>query len=157
MKHTLKNRNNPHLIAVFALALCVFLPSTNTLAGGVYKWVDENGTVHYSDIKPNNVDAQSMRVQGGKSGQQRSSAQSKAEDLDQSKQQELEKQAAKLQEETRKRETEAQCETVRANLQKIEENSRIKVNENGELRYLSPEEVQEKKSSFQEILEKRCS
>lgn len=50
-------------LTLFPLALC--LVSTSALAATVYKWVDSNGVVHYSDQpRPN---AQTVEVQGAQS------------------------------------------------------------------------------------------
>ncbi len=125
---------------------------------GVYKWVDENGTVHYSDSHPNNVKAESMKLHGvgGKKGGG-GSPQEKANALDAAKQKQLEQQARQLQEETAKRELEAKCQVIRDNLQKIETTSRIGIIENGEKRYLTSDEINSQKEKYKSMLEQECS
>ncbi len=142
------------LTAMIAIGLGL---STQVSADQVYKWVDENGTIHYSDIKPNNVESENVRVKTGKSTGSRPSAQSQAQDLDNQQQQELQDRAQRLQAETAARENDAQCQLVRDNLQKLQENSRVKVNDGGEFRYLTPEEIAAKKAEYQEMLNNFCS
>ena len=139
------------------ITLTLFSISGSLYAGKVYKWTDENGVIHYSDIKPTNTSAKSLKIKTGKSNNSRSSAQEQTKKLDETKTQQLATQAQKLQEETNKRENDARCQAVRDNLLKFKENSRIRINENGELRYLSPEEISAKTSEFEKILKDDCS
>ncbi|MDH3695024.1 MAG: DUF4124 domain-containing protein [Gammaproteobacteria bacterium] len=48
-------------IGILLAIICV-LGNTLVLAQGVYKWVDENGTIHYSD-KPIEENAESLSIQ----------------------------------------------------------------------------------------------
>ncbi|HCW89719.1 MAG TPA: DUF4124 domain-containing protein, partial [Marinobacter sp.] len=50
----------------------------------------------------------------------------------------------------------AACETARSNLKIIERNSRIRVEENGEQRFLSPEEISQKKQEFRTMVDENC-
>ena len=42
-------------------------------------------------------------------------------------------------------------------LRKFAENSRIKINDNGKLRFLTPEEINNKKKQYQQTLKDKCS
>jgi len=142
------------LILGIALGLCVL----SAQAEQVYKWVDENGTIHYSDMKPNNVNAENVRVKTGKSSGSRSSPQSQAQEMSAQQEQALQKKADELQTQAKARENDAQCQLVRDNLKKLQENSRVKVSgEDGEFRYLTPEEINAKKAEYREMLQNFCN
>lgn len=49
-------------VSLFALALLVPLASPTASAQGVYKWVDENGKVHYGDRPPAKSTSKSVEV-----------------------------------------------------------------------------------------------
>ncbi len=135
-------------------ALCA-LPLSAT--SGVYKWVDEEGTVHYSDTRPNNVKAQSLKIQGIGASRGSNSPQQKAQAIDEAEQQRLNEQAKRLQEETAKREADAKCQVIRDNLKKIESTSRISIIEEGEQRYLDTAEIEAQKTKYQSMLAEHCS
>lgn len=59
-------------------------------------------------------------------------------------------------EEARRKQREANCETARSNLSILQRNSRIRVEEEGEQRYLSEEEIAEQRVKFEEIAEENC-
>ncbi len=149
-----QNKVNPAiftLLSMMTFMTCAF--SMNTIAGDVYKWTDEEGIIHYSDIKPNHSASQKMKVSGGKSTKSRLSAQSQVGALDEAKRKQLETQAQKLQDETYARQVEARCQVVRDSLKKFQENSRIKIKEEGAARYLTPEEIA---NGFQVMMGKGC-
>lgn len=139
-------------LAIAALALI----SAGGHAGQVYKWTDEAGQVHYSDKKPNNVDSKSLKVKGGKQTQDRTDPKEKSQALDESKQEQLEKKAEELQAKNKQQEKDSRCEAIRNNLKTIEENSRVRIEENGQLRYLTEEEITNKKAQFQKQLSEFC-
>ena len=126
-------------------------------AENVYKWVDEEGRIHYSDIKPNKNNVEEFKVRGNKNTSKGASVFEKTADLDARKLEELENKAEALQANTERRQQDARCQAIRDNLKKMNENSRIKIMENGETRFLSPEEIEERKNSYQEMLESSCS
>lgn len=149
-------RLQPSLLT--SLTLAIFLSTSTAYAEKVYKWVDEAGNIHYSDIKPNAENVEKVKVRGSKGGSSGgSTVQDKAQAIDEQQSANLEKKAAELQEETKKRETEAQCQAIQDNLNKMRDSSRVKVSENGELRYLSPEEIAERRKSYEDMFAAHCS
>lgn len=60
-------------------------------------------------------------------------------------------------EEARQKQRAANCKTARNNLSLIRSGSRIKIEENGEERFLTPEEIAEKRTQFEEIAELNCN
>ena len=123
----------------------------------VYKWTDKNGTIHYSDIKPNETSSEKLNIKTNNPSLERASPQSSAQALDQQKSKELEAQAERLKSETQKKEQNSQCQNTRDNLKTLKENSRIKINENGEIRYLTPSEIEQKKQSYIKLINEQCS
>jgi len=142
---------------LLAIALTFFSLTSALYAAEVYKWTDKDGVIHYSDIKPANVTSKNIKIKAGKPSGARTSAQEQAQTLDETKSQQLAVQAQKLQDETDKRENDARCQTLRDNLVKFKENSRIKINDNGTLRYLTPEEISAKTIQFEKMLKNECS
>jgi len=142
---------------LLAIALAFFSLTGALCAGEVYKWTGKDGTIHYSDKKPANVSSKNIKVNTRKSSGARTSAQEQAQTLNETKSQQLAIQAQKLQDETYTRENDARCQTLRDNLVKFKENSRIKINDNGTLRFLTPEEISAKTKQYQQILKDSCS
>lgn len=68
------------------LFIFVFFLLSTTVNAKIYKWVDENGSVHFSD-KPYSQDAKEVNVQGTGISIQRSEAELKAEKARKEKQQ----------------------------------------------------------------------
>jgi hypothetical protein len=97
-----------------------------------------------------------MKIKAGKSTETRSSPQEQAKTLNEKKSEQLANQAKKLQDDTYKRENNARCQTLRNNLVKFKENSRIKINDNGTLRFLTPEEIIVKTTQYQQTLKDEC-
>lgn len=136
-----------------AILLCLTFPSH----AEIYKWTDENGNTHYSDIKPNHANSETLKIKTSKSRPETKSPQQANQELTERNQAELEAKAQQLKDDTQKRELDAQCEAIRNNIKTMEENSRIKITENNETRFLSQEEVEAKKAKFQQDLQEFCT
>lgn len=149
-------RNTVHLLKLLTLASTISALSISAEAE-VYKWTDKNGNTHYSDIKPNEIKSQKLNIKTSGPSQQANSPSASVDELEKNKAKSLEQKAEKLQNESRKSETEAQCQNIRDNLKTIAENSRIKINENGETRFLSPEEIESKKATLNKQYTELCS
>lgn len=136
----------------------------------VYKWVDADGSIHYSDIKPNDKNATRIKTQTGQSSNtsdaetepnesdaSSSNPQARAQALDEQMktQQDVADRQAEM--DKAKVEQDEKCATIRENLKKMEENSRIRIDDNGQVRYLSAEEIIEKKKNFQKMLDESCN
>ena len=142
--------------------LFVALPCGSALAGNVYKWTDENGVVHYTDQKPREQAAEQMNIrttQGGSGASSNTGSEYLNGAMDDLKRQQeiqdLGKRQAdeEAQEKQRKKEL---CESARKNLEVIQNNARIKIDDNGSQRYLTPEEILEKRDSFEKIAKENC-
>ncbi|MEQ9544408.1 MAG: DUF4124 domain-containing protein [Marinobacter sp.] len=142
------------------LTLAIILAAAPIAASGasVYKWTDENGVTHFGDRQPTGQQAEQVNVRSGTSsgGQQRQSPQEQIQELDARQADEAEKRKESAVEEARRKQREANCTTARSNLRILDRNSRIRVEEDGEQRYLSPEEIDEQRQKFQEIADENC-
>jgi len=145
------------LIVMLVCLVLMTMLSPTSHAADVYKWTDEAGKVHYSDTRPGNVKADKIRVSGSKSSSSKArSPQSKASDLEARKQEELEAKAEALQSKKQKEQWEERCVNIRENLQTLNESSRVQINEKGSLRYMTPEEIEEKRKQYQQLLQQHC-
>ena len=139
-----------------ALILALLVLSTNTVAGKVYKWVDEQGNVHYSDREPNAVDAEQLRVQSGQQTAERKSAIEQDKALENQKFQASQALADRQEAQARTEALEKKCAAIQANLKILQENARARTDENGEIRYLTPDEINAKKTKFKNQLSEHC-
>lgn len=150
--HAYKLILKSHFIALSA-SLLLSLPCN----AEIYKWTDDNGNTYYSDIKPNEAPSKKLNIKSNNQSKERASPQSTAEALDERKSKELEARAKTLKLETEQRELNSLCNKSKNDLKTLQENSRIKTNENGEIRYLNPEEIEQKKQSYMKLISENCS
>ncbi|MGC8121923.1 DUF4124 domain-containing protein [Marinobacter sp. VGCF2001] len=128
-------------------------------SASVYKWTDENGVTHFGDRQPTGQSAEQVNVRSGTSqgsGGQRRSAQEQLGDLQEQQAAEQQQREESAVEEARRKQREANCATARSNLRVINSNARIRVEENGEQRYLTPEEIEQQRQKFEEIEDENC-
>ena len=143
------------------LLLTVLMAAAPGLAtsASVYKWTDENGVTHFGDRQPTGRNAEQVNVRSGTiqgAGVQRRSAQEQLDELQEQQAAEQQQREESAVEEARRKQREANCGTARSNLEVINNNARIRVEENGESRYLSPEEIAQQRQKFQEIADENC-
>jgi len=143
---------------ILTLAIILAAAPFAASAASVYKWTDEQGVTHFGDRQPTGQQAERVNVRSGTSsgGQQGQSPQEQLEDLEARQADEAEKREESAVEEARRKQREANCATARSNLKILDRNSRIRVEEDGEQRYLSPEEIDEQRQKFQEIADENC-
>lgn len=143
-------------IFIFASAYAILAAST-VLADDIYRYTDENGTVHYVD-RPTGAPSEervtvaaarptqaSQADQGGPDWRERrANRQSAKEDA----------QAAKAEEKERER----LCEEYRQRLGTYDNGRRLfRMDEQGERVYLKPEEIEEARQVVQQRIEENCS
>ncbi|AMQ89974.1 DUF4124 domain-containing protein [Marinobacter sp. LQ44] len=144
------------------LMLTLLMAMTPGIAAGasVYKWTDENGVTHFGDRQPTGANSEQVNVRSGttsrsQSGQRQSAQEQLGELQEQQRSQEQRRQETAV-EEARRKQREANCATARSNLDVLNSNARIRVEENGEMRYLAPDEIEEQRRRFREIMEENC-
>jgi molecular chaperone DnaK (HSP70) len=145
-------------ILMLALLMC----ATPGLATGasVYKWTDENGVTHFGDRQPTGGKAEQIKVRpstGPGSNSKRQSLQERVNAMEEQEQQDQQRRNETAVQEAQRKQREANCATARSNLQIIQSNARIRTEgEDGEIRYLTPEEIEERRQQFEQIAEENC-
>ena len=134
----------------------MLLASMSLNAGSIHKWVDDEGNVHYGDSPPAKVKTEGVRVQSAPSNPgkalPRLSTKSTAENKDTSStgsptgDAEVPEDQAKI-----------ACDNAREDLRIINSSSRIKLrNTDGSTRYMTTEEIEERKTQAEADVERFC-
>ncbi len=147
------------LIGLAAVAMTV---ASGAFAGGIYKWTDEDGNVHYEDrpsgaateermalsyrrTNPGSVQKQRQGVADSVAARQE--ARAKADEAAKS----AEEEAAEAADNQKK------CETYRARLQTFVQSRRLyRQDENGERVYLDEAETQKARENVEELIAEHC-
>lgn len=141
------------------LAVVVAIAPGAAIGESVYRWTDENGVTHFGDRQPTGKRAESVNIRTGGSSN-RSAAQTpqdQVEELEGRQQDEAERRRLEAVEAARQKQQSANCEAAQTNLRILNANSRIRVEEDGEQRYLTPDEIIEKRKSFEQIAADNCT
>jgi len=137
------------------LCLCL-LPFAATAE--IYKWVDEDGTVHYGQKPP--ADRQADTVKPPPSVDTESAQKELQEKQERLRQ--LEEQRAEREKTQRESEKEAaarkeRCQAAKRALEQMRTQNRLQVvNEQGERTYLTPEQMREREKKAQELVKENC-
>lgn len=143
---------------ILALAICIMAVPGFAMAQSVYKWTDENGVTHFGDRKPTGKQSESVSIRTGKqSVVDTASPQEKVQQITDRDTESAQSEKASAVEQAKQKQRAANCETARSNLAMIKSGGRIRVEENGEQRYLTPEEIAQKREQFEEIAELNCN
>ena len=143
------------------LMFSILMAATPGLAAdsSVYKWTDDNGVTHFGDRQPTGKKAEQLNVRSGTSrnaNSNRATPQERLSQLEEQQQATAERKKESAVEEAKRKQREANCKTAKANLKVISSNARIRVEENGEQRYLSPEEIDVQREKFEAFAEENC-
>jgi len=126
----------------------LMLNSTNLTAEEVYKWVDAEGVTHYQAHPPKNREAQSIQTKTGHSAPIKyntNTGKAVAQKVTDSTPTTASKKDPEL------------CSKAQANLRTLQQHSRVRTtDENGELRYLAPEEIEQRKQNATRIVGEAC-
>jgi len=143
--------------ALFIVSAILISGSTSpfSYAGKVYKWTDENGVIHYGDKRPDGAKTETLRVESHSSSA-RTSPQDQLKALEEQKERTNMAENELKKADQAKKQTEERCEQAKSNLLTIENNARIRIEENGELRYMTPKEITAKKDEMSKIVEEAC-
>ncbi len=135
--------------AIFLMAILIatfVIPATDAMAGDdVYRWVDENGDVHYSDKSPEQIKAEIVEIQTAPDPANQPVANSAAVTSPQqpsAAQQQREERALKRKESASKQQAlEASCKQRREYVSQLEPSTRVMVRaEDGEVYRLDDNE-----------------
>jgi hypothetical protein len=139
---------------VLILAVFTSLSSTSLNAGAIHKWVDDKGSVHYSDTPPAKTSSMNVQVQSAPSDPGKalprlkisSDTSDQAADGAGQEQKVSAEQASKI------------CASAKADLDVISTSDRIKLQmADGSVRYLSDEEIAERQASSQTEVDRFCN
>jgi hypothetical protein len=137
-------------LLILILTIFTSLSSTSLNAGAIHKWVDDKGNIHYSDAPPAKVKSQNVRVQSAPSDPgkalPRLNTPDSSDAVAQSEQEVSEEQADNI------------CASAKSDLDIINTSNRIQLQTaDGSVRYLSDEEVAERKASSQAEVDRFCN
>ena len=127
-------------------------------AAAVYKWTDADGVTHFGDRQPAGTLAEQISVRSGRSGVEatNASAQQQVKELERQQQAASEESRTTDAETIRQAQRQTNCDAAQQNLAIISSNARIRVSDNGEQRFLTPDEVSQQKQKYEEIAEQNC-
>ncbi len=140
------------------LAVVIAIAPGSAISESVYKWTDEDGITHFGDRQPAGTRAETVNIRTGGSANRVAgqSPQDQVEELEGRQQDAAERQRLEVVEEARQKQRSANCEAAQSNLRILASTSRIRVEEDGEQRYLTPDEIIEKRKSFEQIAQENC-
>lgn len=137
------------------LICLILLISTSLSAGSIQKWVDEEGNVHYGDAPPATVKTESVHVQPAPSnpgkalprlGGSGNADQAAGETATAANDESVPADQAKI-----------ACDQAQEDLRVINRSSRIKLRAaDGSTRYLSTEEIEERKTQAEADIKAFC-
>jgi hypothetical protein len=132
------------------LALC-----GNVMAAQVYKWVDAQGVTHFGAQPPQGQQVETVNTvtAPAKSAATPQPPAQEEADADQSSIDRKVKQQVAAQEAERKR----YCESMRTNLAHLQNNPRVRVEDNGETRRLTEEERQSRINETRDKIAENCN
>ncbi|WP_313027253.1 DUF4124 domain-containing protein [Pseudomonas lopnurensis] len=131
--------------------------SSNVMAAQVYKWVDAQGVTHFGAQPPQGQQVETVNTPSAPARpaaapqtipQGETGAEADQRSIDRQVKQQVTEQEAE-----RKR----YCETLRTNLAQLQNNPRVRVEDNGEVRRITEEERQARITETQEKITENCN
>lgn len=140
------------------LVTCGLLISAQSSAE-VFKWVDEKGAIHYGDRKPDGVESKTLKLKSAPPAAAAASEtnQNIADTLAKEREKAAETEYQGKYDQEQKNLDKERCRIAKENLATIDNKARIKIEENGQQRYLTPEEIAEKRAEMQKIVDTECA
>ena len=148
-------------VIAFAATLTLAISSA-AVAGDIYKWVDEDGNVHYGD-KPDGAQPERMAIASKPTDPARVAAQTQARAESRTKAREAEAAAAAEGPSEEERQAQAQerrqaCEKSRADMQRMVTARRLyREDESGERVYLDETEMQSTRQRVEDQISEFCN
>jgi hypothetical protein len=149
------------LVLIFFYFLFI---SLNTTAAGIHKWVDEHGRVHYGDKPVNAATSEKLDIKNKPSkepatnGSRLEKQQKLLDAMEASRKERLDKQAEKQAIRDAKKKHKKQCAEMRNDLIDYGRGGIgwYVVDDNGERRFLTNDELEDRKRELRESLQKNC-
>ncbi len=145
--------------------LLILLCACGFSQGEIYKWVDENGKVHYSQTPPDKSaekmdiehDAESS-TESHQNNQAPSSIENQRRYSDYLEQERLERKEQREQKKKEKEEARTKCNNVRAQLSDMEQGGILyyELDKDGERKFVDEERVEARKSKLRNYLNRNC-
>jgi hypothetical protein len=139
------------------LAMAMATAPAAASATAVFKWIDADGVTHFGDRQPTGIQAEQISVRSGPSSfvNNNSSARQRVNELEQ---QQTAREASRAVDATATRQAQrkTRCDTAQQNLGIISNNARIRITEDGEQRFLTPNEVSQQKQAYEDIAGQNC-
>ena len=138
---------------MLVLILAVFISSNSTSlnAGAIHKWVDDKGNVHYGDAPPVKTSSKNVRVQSAPSDPGKALPRLKSPD-------DASEQTAGTEQKVSDEQASQICASAKADLAVISTSDRIQLQTaDGNLRYLSSDEIAERQASSQAEVDRFCN
>lgn len=138
---------------------------TTADARGMYRWVDEQGNVHFSDQRPSGRDAErvgSERRMGPEAADETPAQETTDDTEDEQRRQQQERYEQQMQENEKQREAADEhnrqlCERIEQELARLQQGGRFRApGQSGDPEYLSDEQIQERIANNQRLLEEKC-
>ena len=131
--------------------------SATAMAGQVYKWVDAQGVTHFGSQPPQDQSATSVNTSAAppKAAEQEAEPTPTFESIADPEQAEFDKKA-KAEVAAKEAERKKYCENVRSNLAQLENNPRLRVEDNGEMRRLGEDERQNRIAEAKAAIADNC-
>jgi hypothetical protein len=151
-KLSIKAKTGKNMRYLIYLILLVSMPLH---AGAIKKWVDEEGNVHYGDAPPVSAQTENVRVQAapsnpGKALPRLSTQRSEASDGEATT-------TANNENEVPEDQARIACEKAQEDLKVIGSSNRIKLRSaDGSTRYMTTEEIEERKTRSEADVERFC-
>lgn len=147
-------------LAIACLLAAVALPAT----GEMYKWTDEDGSVHYTQTPPPDGNAEVINPDpsvksGGKSASnsERNDRPKGGKDNRDGNKEDGDKELTPEQKQEKQLAMKQNCDNAREALQKLQSQTRLQyINDEGERAFLSEEQRQQRMDKARGMIEKNC-
>jgi hypothetical protein len=142
------------LFSLFFIPLFLAFYSAS-YAADIYKWVDKDGQIHYSEIPPQDVDAQ--RIKGANNqpgGTDNIMQQEKA--FEQRREERLNKAAEQEKAQAEQLQHKQECEKIRQTYDMQNTSRRVAKEVDGQMVIMSEEDRSKRREELRQMLEKDC-
>ena len=139
---------------ILTASFCLF--ALSPLYAGVYKWVDENGQVHYGE-HPGNTGAEKVTIRKNETTQPRAVKKAEEDTGSDKKNKDQQAEAPLVEVEPTKKEKRKLCNEAKSDLAAINSRGRVReINEKGEYVYLSEPQRQQRISDAKKKQQEFC-
>jgi hypothetical protein len=142
-----------HMILTGSLMLAL---SATAMASQVYKWVDAQGVTHFSAQPPQGQPATAINTSAPQPRQAPAEPAPSVEELLDPEQAAIDKKV-KEQVATQEAERKQYCESARTNLAQLENNPRLRIEDEGEVRRIDENERQQRIAELKQSIAENCN